>query len=178
MAVCCMLLPHNPYRLPQHYKRHVCSCKLRFLWISPIFEHHFCLIYMCTVCHWKHFWSAISVCFIGQCWYLNLLRTPLVAINKAGCVWNHMRHLGQNAQLLCWHTNQGIWRGLGGGGVHSGSTKRPWPSRVLLSPRGRTPRRGKRKMETESPHPNMPSAVWETKPRTIGSRGAHLVYHR
>jgi len=40
-AVCCMLLPHNPYRLPQHYKRHVCgsfcSCKcqvcgyLRFL---------------------------------------------------------------------------------------------------------------------------------------------------
>jgi len=24
-AVCCMLLPHNPYRLPQHYKRHVCG---------------------------------------------------------------------------------------------------------------------------------------------------------
>jgi len=41
--VCCMLLPHNPYRLPQHYKRHVCgpfcSCKDRVLWISPIFEH-------------------------------------------------------------------------------------------------------------------------------------------
>jgi hypothetical protein len=42
MAVCCMLLPHNPYRLPQHYKRHVygpyCICKHRFLWISQIFE--------------------------------------------------------------------------------------------------------------------------------------------
>jgi len=24
MTVCCMLLPHNPYRLPQHYKRQVC----------------------------------------------------------------------------------------------------------------------------------------------------------
>ena len=23
-AVCCMLQPHNPYRLPQHYKRHMC----------------------------------------------------------------------------------------------------------------------------------------------------------
>ena len=49
-AVCCMLLPHNPYRLPHHYKRHVCgpycSCKHRFLWISLIFEHQFCLNYM------------------------------------------------------------------------------------------------------------------------------------
>ena len=38
MAVCCMFLPHNPYRLPQHYTRHVCGpscrCKHRFLWIS------------------------------------------------------------------------------------------------------------------------------------------------
>jgi len=43
-AVCCMLLHHNPYRLPQYYKRHVCepsrSCKRQFLWI-----------YMATVCH-------------------------------------------------------------------------------------------------------------------------------
>jgi hypothetical protein len=37
-TVCWMLLHHNPYRLPQHYKRHVCipscSCKHRFFWIS------------------------------------------------------------------------------------------------------------------------------------------------
>jgi hypothetical protein len=43
-AVCFILLPHNPYRLPQHYKRHFCgpSCsrKHRFLWISPIFFYY------------------------------------------------------------------------------------------------------------------------------------------
>jgi len=43
MAVCCMLLSQNPYVLPQNYKRHFCglssSCKLRVLWMSPIFEH-------------------------------------------------------------------------------------------------------------------------------------------
>jgi hypothetical protein len=42
-AVCCMSLPHNPYRLSQHYKRHIygpsCSCKHWFLQMSPIFEH-------------------------------------------------------------------------------------------------------------------------------------------
>jgi len=31
MAVCCMLLAHNPYRAPQRYKMHICgascSCK-------------------------------------------------------------------------------------------------------------------------------------------------------
>jgi len=41
-TVCCMLLLHNPYRLRQHYKRHVCEpscgCKHQFLWISMIFE--------------------------------------------------------------------------------------------------------------------------------------------
>jgi len=36
-AVCCMLLPHNPYTLPHHYNRHICgpscSCKHWFFWI-------------------------------------------------------------------------------------------------------------------------------------------------
>ena len=40
-AMCCMLPPHNPYRLPQHYKRHICglscTCEHQFFWISPIF---------------------------------------------------------------------------------------------------------------------------------------------
>jgi hypothetical protein len=40
-VVCCMWLPCNPYRVPQHHQRHVCgascSCKHWFLWISPIF---------------------------------------------------------------------------------------------------------------------------------------------
>jgi len=58
-AVCCMLLPHDPYRLSQHYKRHVCepNCEHRYLCISPIFEHYFCLNYMGTVCHLQPFWS-------------------------------------------------------------------------------------------------------------------------
>jgi len=37
-------------RLPQHYKRHIsgpsCSCKHRYLWVSPIFEHYISLIHM------------------------------------------------------------------------------------------------------------------------------------
>jgi hypothetical protein len=78
-AVRRMLLPHNPYRLPQHYKRHVCgsycSCKHRFVWISPIFEYRFCLNYMGTVRHWP-FCSSTRVRLIGQCWYFNSQWTP------------------------------------------------------------------------------------------------------
>jgi len=43
MAVCCMLVPNNPYRVFKDYKRHVggpfCICEHKFLWISLIFEH-------------------------------------------------------------------------------------------------------------------------------------------
>jgi len=85
-AVCCMFLPHNTYRLPQHYKRHVCgpscSCKHRFLWISLIVSISFCLNYMGAVCHW-FFWSRARVWFICQCWYFNPQWTPLQAIITA-----------------------------------------------------------------------------------------------
>jgi hypothetical protein len=84
-AVCCMLLPHNPYRLPQHYMRHVCgsycSCKHRFVWISLISENRFCLNYMGTVRHWQPFWPSTRVRLIGQCWYLNSQCTPEQPIN-------------------------------------------------------------------------------------------------
>ena len=89
-AVCCMLLPHNPYRLPQHHKRHVCgpscSCRHRYLWVSHIFEHYICLNYVGTVCHWQPFWSTTRVCFIGQCWYFNPQWTSEQAIFKAPSV--------------------------------------------------------------------------------------------
>ena len=75
-AVCFMLLPHNPYIVPQYSKRCVC-------WPSC----------MGTVFHWKPFWSTVSVCFIGQCWYFNQQWTPVQAINKAGCVWIHNSQL-------------------------------------------------------------------------------------
>jgi hypothetical protein len=95
-AVCCMLLPHNPYRLPQHYKRHVCgpfcSCKHRFLWVSPIFEHYFCLNYMGTVHQGQPCWTTTGVRFIGLCWYFNPQWAPEQVINKASCVANNITH--------------------------------------------------------------------------------------
>ena len=93
-AVCCMLLPHNPYGLPQHYKKHICgpscSCKHQFFWISLIFEHLFCLNYMGIVCQWQPFWSTTRVCFTGQCWYFNPQWTAGQAIIKGElCLKQH-----------------------------------------------------------------------------------------
>jgi hypothetical protein len=120
MAVCCMLLPHNPCRLPQHYKRHICgpscSCKRQYLWVSPIFEHYFCLNYMGTVCHWQPFWSTTRVRYIGQCWYFNPQWTAGQARNRASCVSKGITHWENCAVAMCWHMNQGFWRGLGRGG--------------------------------------------------------------
>jgi hypothetical protein len=91
-TVCWMLLPHNTYRLPQHYERHICgpsySCKHQFLWISLIFEHYFCLNYMGTVHHWQPCWPTTRVQFIGQCRYFNPQWTPEQVIKKASCVGN------------------------------------------------------------------------------------------
>jgi len=134
-AVCCMFLPHNPYRLPQHYKRRVCgppcSCKHRFWWISLIFEHWFCLNYMGTVRHWQPFWSTARVWFIGQCWYFNPQWTPLQVIIKACSVRTLLVSWEKCAVTVCLHIYRSLWRGLGGGGVHSGSWMKAWPSRVL-----------------------------------------------
>jgi len=89
-AVCRMLLSHNPYRLPQHYKRHVCgpicSCRHRYLWVSPIFDHYFCLNYVGTVHHRQPFSSTTRVHFIGQRWYFNPQWTSEQAIIKARSV--------------------------------------------------------------------------------------------
>jgi hypothetical protein len=49
-----------------------------------------------------------------------LIFQPIVNPNakyKQSCqCLNHIIQLGQNAQLLCRLINQGLWRGLGGGG--------------------------------------------------------------
>jgi len=117
-AVCCMLLS---YRFPQHYKRHVCgaycSCKHRFLWISPIFEHWFCLNYMGTVRHWQPFWSSTRVRFIGQCWYFNPQGTPGQAIIKAGHVRTILVSWEKCTATKCLRICRCLWRGLGGRGV-------------------------------------------------------------
>ena len=119
-AVCCMLLPHNLYTLPQHYKRYICgpfcSCKHRYLWVSPIFEHYFCLNCMGTVCHWQPFWSRKSFCFIGQCWYFNPQWTPEQAIIIASSVRNMLVSWEKCAVTKCLRIYRCLWRGLGGGG--------------------------------------------------------------
>jgi hypothetical protein len=107
-----MLIPHNPNRLPHHYKRHVCrsscSCKHRFLWVSLIFEH-----YMGTVLHWP-FWSTTRVHYIGQCWYFNPQWTAGPAIIR-WTVSNSITHWENCAVAVCPHMNQGFWRSLGSG---------------------------------------------------------------
>ena len=99
-AVCCILLPHNPCRLPHHYKRNICgpscSCKHWFLWISPIFEHQFCPNYMVTLCHWQPFLSTSVVRFAGQCWYSNPMWTPLPTVP----FWSRSCFAGR-----CWYSN-------------------------------------------------------------------------
>ena len=116
-----MLLPHNPYRLPQHYKRHICgpsyNCKHRFLWISLIFEHYFCLNYMGTVRQGQPCWTTARVRFIGLCWYFNPQWAPEQAINKARCVANNVTHWQNYAVAVCQTYESGFlegcrrWRG-------------------------------------------------------------------
>ena len=72
--------------------------------------------YMGTVCHRQPFWSTTRVCYIGQCWYFNPQWTAGPAINKASCVWNSITHWENCAVAMCWHLNQGFWRGFGDGG--------------------------------------------------------------
>jgi len=135
MAMCFMLLPHNPYRLPQHYKRQVCvpscSCKHRYSWISPIFEHYFCLNYVGTVCHWQPFCSQKAFHFIGQCWYFKPQWTPEWTIIKVSSVRTILVSWEKCAVTKCLHIYGCLWRDLGGGGVPSGSWMKAWPSRVL-----------------------------------------------
>jgi len=119
-AVCCLLLPHNPYRLPQRYKRQVCwpscSCKHWYLWVSLIFEHYFCLNYMGAVHHWQPFWPRKIFCFLGQCWFFNPQWTPELAIIKASSVSTILVSWEKCAvtKWLCVYLR--LWRGLGGGG--------------------------------------------------------------
>jgi hypothetical protein len=89
-AVCCMLLQHSPYRLPQHYKRHVCestcSCKHRFcrylLFLSIRFVWVICIQYAIDNPS-----SQESVHFIEQCWNFNTRSTQVQAINEVSSVW-------------------------------------------------------------------------------------------
>ena len=112
---CFMLLPHNPYRLPQDHTRQVCgpscSCKHRYLWVSPIFEHYCCLNYMGTVRHWQPFWSRKSFCFIGQRLYFNPQWTPEQAITVASSVRTVLVSWEKCAVTWRRHIYRCLWRG-------------------------------------------------------------------
>jgi len=133
-TVCWMLLPHNTYRLPQHYKRHVCgpsySSKHRFLWISLIFEHYFCLNYMGTVCQGQPCWTTTGVRFIGLCWYFNSQRAPEQAINKASCVANNSTHWQNCTVAMCPTYESGFLEGF-----------RKWKGSILATQRSPEPQR-------------------------------------
>ena len=134
-TVCFMLLPHNPYRLPQHYKRQVCglscSCKHWYFCVSLIFEKYFSLNYMGTVCHWQPLWSRISFRFIGQCWYFNPQWMPKRTIIEASNVRTILVSWEKCAVTKCLRIYRCLWRVLGGGGGTSGSWMKACPSRVL-----------------------------------------------
>jgi len=106
----------QPLYITQHYKRHVCSCKHWFLWITPIFEHRFCLNYMGTVHHWQLFWPSTRVHFISQCWYFNPQWTPQQAIIKACSVRTLLVSWEKCAVTKCLRIYRCLWRGLGGTG--------------------------------------------------------------
>jgi len=112
--------PATPYRLPQHYKRHVCglfySCKHQVLWIYLNFEHQFCLNYMGAVHHWQPLWSTTRVCFIDQCWYFNSQWTQEQVTVKASSVGTIWVSWEKCAVTKCLHICWCLWRGLGGGG--------------------------------------------------------------
>ena len=62
------------------------------------------------------FWTTTRVRFIGHFWYFNPQWTAGWAINKVSCVSNSITHWNNCTVAVGQHKNQGIWRGLGGGG--------------------------------------------------------------
>ena len=98
---------------------------------NPIFEHKFCLNFIGTVCHWKSFWSTARICFMGLCWYFSSQWTPVQAIINARSVRTLLFSWKKCAIAMCLHIYRCLWKGLGNGGVHSGTWMNAWPSRVL-----------------------------------------------
>ena len=95
------------------------------------FDGKFSLNHIGTVCHWKPFWSRAKVYFIGQCWYFNPQWTPLQAIIKTSSVRTLLVSWEMWAFTVCLHIYWCLCRVFGDGGVHSGSWKKAWTSRVL-----------------------------------------------
>jgi len=123
-AVCCMLLTHNPCTLPQHYKRNVCgpfcSCKHRYLWVSPTFEQYFCLNYICTIRHWQPVWSRNIFCFKASGWYFNPQWNPEQAIIVASSVRSLLVSWRKCAVTKCLDL---VWNLMAHGDARDGEVK-------------------------------------------------------
>jgi hypothetical protein len=116
-----MLLSDNPYRLPQHYKRHVCgpscSCKhLIFVDISDFWALVLSEIYGYSMPLTTS--QAITrVRFICQCWYFNPQWTPGWTINKASSVWTMLVSWNKMCSYYMLKHISGFVEGGGGGDI-------------------------------------------------------------
>jgi hypothetical protein len=120
-----MLLPQNPYVLPQHYNRHICgpscSCKHQFLWISPTLSIRFVWIIWVQYATDNLSGQVKSVCFIGHFWYFNPQWNPEQATDKPSGVGNLLVSWDKKCS---YHVlTYKLWFVEG---VHSGSTMKPW----------------------------------------------------
>jgi len=111
IAVCCMSIPHNPYKLPQHYKRHVCglscSCPTSiFVNISS---------FRALVSSELYAYSTPLTTFLIN--NQSSFHRPVLIFQPQCKLWTklsvskQLSQLGQNVQLTCWLINQVFWRG-------------------------------------------------------------------
>ena len=117
-AVCCMLLPHNPYRSPQHYKRHFCDPPVAAnigififnfwaLLLSDLYRYN---IPLTTFLVKKEFLLRRPVLIFNPQW------TPEQAVIKACSVKTISGSLEKCAVTKCLHLYRCLWKGLGVGG--------------------------------------------------------------
>lgn len=134
MAVWCMLMPHKPYRLLQHFKRNVCvpscSCKKIFTDISSfcvfVWSEQYMLQYA-TESVWNHHYysSHRSMQIFNKHW------RPMQVINQM-CTWNFISQLREmHCCNVLWHLKQGCWAWRDAGGPY-------WLHKVALNFREQT----------------------------------------
>jgi hypothetical protein len=113
--VCCILLLHDPYSVPQNWNRHTCElfccCHCRFMQIYPVFMYYWCWKISVALLHWKDFRSSISACFIAHSWYSTHTRPQHQDKHKhniQGMLLVSSTNHSYNVFIL----NVGLWRGF------------------------------------------------------------------
>ena len=128
-AVCCTLLPHNTYTVPQQYKSPPVAVNIDFH--GHLQYPYISLVW--TVHHWKPCRSLGHACFLGHCWYATHTQLQWEWWTKACCVYGTVSVRWDKCSVaMCWHVNQGCLSGQGLGRCHSDSMKKTWPSGDLV----------------------------------------------